>query len=124
MGFSEIFFLSLSAQIFVMPIIFYNFHIFSSVSLIANLLVLPLIPLSMLLVFLVAAFGLISTLFSLPFAWLAYMPLKYEIWIINALAGLNWSSREVQNFGWSKIILWYIILSGLVFFLRKREKII
>lgn len=119
LGFSEIFFLSLSAQIFVMPIIFYNFHIFSVVSLFANLLILPIIPLSMLLVFLITASGLISTSLSLPLAWLAYLPLKYEIWIINTLAGISWSNMEIKNFGWQGIVLWYAILFALTFLLKK-----
>jgi len=47
----EIMFLSLSAQIFVLPIILYNFQNLSLISLVANVLVLPIIPLTMLLGF-------------------------------------------------------------------------
>jgi competence protein ComEC len=53
-GLTEIIILTLGAQIFVWPIIAYNFQSFSVISLVANVLVLPLIPISMLLVFLAA----------------------------------------------------------------------
>lgn len=119
LGFSEIFFLSLSAQIFVLPIIFYNFHIFSAVALIANVLVLPLIPLSMLLVFLAAVSGFLLPPLAAVFAWLAYLPLKYEIWVINTLAGLSWASREVANFGWFGFVIWYAVLFFLLLLLKR-----
>lgn len=122
LGFTEIFFLSLSAQIFVLPIIFYNFHTMSLVSLAANLLILLIIPLSMLLVFLTAAAGFIFHPLALAFAWLAYLPLKYEVWIINALGGLPWVSREIINFRWEWMALWYLILIAVVAFAKRNLK--
>jgi competence protein ComEC len=119
LGFTEIFFLSLSAQIFVVPIIIYNFHTLSLVSLAANLLILPLVPLSMLLVFLTAVGGFIFPPLSLVFAWLTYLPLRYQIEIINRLAGFGWASREVNNFSASMMAVWYFILTALAIYLRK-----
>lgn len=120
-GLSEIFFLSLSAQIFVLPIILFNFHILSLVSLAANIFVLPIIPITMLLVFLSAVSGFIFQPLSLILAWLAYLPLKYAIEIINALANLNWSSMEIKNFGWQGVILWYILLGAAIYFLKNKK---
>jgi competence protein ComEC len=118
-GFSEIFLLSLSAQIFVLPIILYNFQTLSLVSLVANLLILLIIPISMLLVFLTAVVGLISNLLSLPFAWLAYLPLKYEVWVVNALGDMPWASKSVENFSWPWFFLWYLALGLAVYFLSR-----
>lgn len=120
LGFSEIFLLTLSAQIFVLPVILYNFHTLSLVSLVANLLILLIIPVSMLLVFLTAAAGLISELLSLPFAWLAYLPLKYEVWMIKTLGELPWSSKTMENFGWQRFLLWYLALGLAIFLLKKK----
>lgn len=122
-GFTEIFFLTLSAQIFVLPIIFYNFHTLSLVSLAANLLILLIIPISMLLVFLTAAARLIFNFLSLPFAWLAFLPLKYEVWIINSLADLGWSSVEMKNFSWWQMAVWYAALALLMYYVNRRQKI-
>lgn len=119
-GFSEIFLLTFSAQIFVLPVILYNFHTLSLISLAANLLILLIIPISMLLVFLTAAAGLISGLPSLPFAWLAYLPLKYEVWIIETLGGLSWASKTVENFRWQWFFLWYLALGLAIYLLKKK----
>lgn len=120
LGFSEIFFLSLSAQIFVLPVIVYNFQKLSLVSLAANLLVLLIIPLSMLLVFLTAVAGFIFHPLSLVFAWLAYLPLKYEVWVINTLGGLEWASKEITNFRWEWMVLWYLVLVLVIYLLKKK----
>jgi competence protein ComEC len=120
LGFSEIFCLSFSAQIFVLPIIMFNFHTLSLVSLVANLLILPIIPLSMLLVFMVSVAGLFSGYLALPFAWIAFLPLKYEMFIINTLANISWSSKVIENFSWQMMATWYAILFALVFLLRKK----
>lgn len=122
-GFTEIFFLTLSAQIFVLPIIIYNFHTLSLVSLAANLLILLIIPISMLLVFLSGLMGLFFHWLALPFAWLAFLLLKYETWMIDSLASLNWSSIGIKNFLWWHAAAWYTILAFLIYYINRRQKI-
>lgn len=118
--------LTLSATVFVLPILMYNFHIASVVSLLANFLVLSIIPLAMLLVFLTASIGLIWQPMAVPFAWVTFLPLKYIIETVNYLATLEWSSVEVYNFGISWVVGWYfvlfILISGIKYYQNKREK--
>ena len=71
----EILFMSLSAEVFVLPIIFYNFHTFSTLSLLANLLVLPAIPLAMLFGFLASVSGFVFMPLSKLFGLIAYLVL-------------------------------------------------
>ncbi len=123
LGLTEILFLTISAQIFVLPIILYNFKILSLVSVPANLLILLIVPITMLLVFLTAISGFIFGPLSLVFAWLAFLPLKYEVWIINTLADLGWASRSVENFHWLWVVVWYLILMAAVYVIRKKLKI-
>lgn len=118
----EILFLSLSAQIFVLPIILYNFKTLSVISLVANVLVLPIIPLTMLLGFLMALFGFIFTPLATVLAWLTYMPLKYEVEIINFLGSLKYSALEINNFSWWGVAVWYIILLCLLIYSKKVKK--
>ncbi len=121
-GITETAFLTISAQIFVLPVIFYNFHIFSIVSVLANVLILPVIPISMFLVFLASVAGFLGNLFSLPFAWLSYLLLKYETAVINLLSGLKWSSMEVKNFPVWAMIFWYLFLTAAILFFKKWQK--
>jgi len=114
--------LTLSATVFVLPILMYNFHIASIISLLANFLVLSVIPLSMLLVFLTSLAGLIWQPLALPFAWITFLPLKYIIEIVNYLAKMEWSSVEVNNFGVGWLIFWYLMLFSIIFMMKIRER--
>jgi competence protein ComEC len=121
LGISEIIALSLSAQIFVLPIIAYNFHTASSVSLLANVLILPIIPISMLLIFLVCVFGFIFAPLSLVFAWLAFLLLFYEIKLIHILAGFPWASVTIDNIPEYFIVIYYIILMYVIILVKKSQ---
>jgi competence protein ComEC len=121
LGISEVIVLSLSAQIFVLPIIAYNFHISSLVSLLANVFILPMIPISMLLVFLVTMAGFIFGPLSAVLAWLAFVLLAYEIRLIHILAQLPWASVEIEKVEEWWVFLYYCILIMVIYLLKKRE---
>lgn len=121
-GISEIIMLSLSAQIFVLPIIAYNFQTVSLISLLANVFILPIIPLSMLLVFLVCVFGFIFMPLSMVFAWLAFFLLFYEIKLVHVLAQFPWASVRVENIGAWWVGLYYCMLCLGVYVLKKRDR--
>lgn len=113
---TEIIFLTMSAIIFVTPVIIYNFHKFSVVALLANLLILPIIPATMLLGFLMVLASFIFSPLAQVLAWLTFLPLKYETGVISFLASLRWASVEIQNFSWMFVVGWYIILAGILFY--------
>lgn len=120
LGFLEIVFLTLSAQIFVVPVILSNFGSFSAISLLANALILPIVPISMFFSFLTALVGIFSYWLSLPFAWAAYLLLKYETGVIEILSRAEWADIEAQNLDWLFSLLWYGTLAGLIIFLKKK----
>jgi competence protein ComEC len=117
----EIMFLSLSAQIFVLPIILYNFQNLSLISLVANVLVLPIIPLTMLLGFLMAITGFIFLPLATIMAWLTFLPLKYEVEVIQIFGGLKYSALVIENISEVFIFIWYlIILAGIIVYRRQK----
>jgi len=118
-AFREILLLTLSAQVFVLPVILFNFHNLSLISPLANLLVLPIIPITMLLGFLAAVSEFIFPPLAMAFSWLAYLPLKYETLVINFLAHLRYSSLEMINFSWIWVIIWYVTLLLVIYWLQK-----
>lgn len=123
-GLGEIVFLSISAQIFVIPIILFNFEKLSLISPLANLLILPIIPLTMLLGFLASLFVFILPALGKILAWLVFLLLKYEVEIINFLAGLKFSSIEIKNFSWIGIVIWYAVLAFVVYKAKvKKQKL-
>ncbi|MDO8240420.1 MAG: ComEC/Rec2 family competence protein [Candidatus Moranbacteria bacterium] len=118
---SEILFLTLSAQAFVLPIILTDFQKLSVISPLANLLVLPIIPLTMLLGFLMVVLAFVFPPLATILAWLTFLPLKYETSIIEWMANLKFASVEVLNFSWGFVVIWYIILIGILYFSRRRR---
>jgi competence protein ComEC len=64
---------TLSAQIFTLPLLVMAFGMMSNVALLANVLILPLVPLAMLLVFLAGIFAtvpLLGAVIAAPTTWL------------------------------------------------------
>jgi len=120
-GIAEILGLTLSAQVFVLPVILMNFGRLSMISLLANVLILPIIPITMLLGFLAVILKLIFPPLAAAFSWLVFLPLKYEIMTINFLAGLKWSSIEIKNFSWYLAVFWYILLGRAIFVLKRKK---
>lgn len=119
-GISEIIALSLSAQVFVLPIIAYNFGKISLISLLANVLILPIVPISMLLVFLVAIFDFIFPLLAIIFSWLSFIALHYEIEIIKLLSDFPRASADI-NFNGYAVFFYYFILIVLLIKYRKMQ---
>lgn len=117
----EITFLSLSAQIFVLPVILYNFQNLSLISLLANVLVLPIIPLTMLLGFLMALCGFILTPLATILAWLTFLPLKYEVEVIQIFGGFKYSALTITDLSGTFVFVWYLILGGIIAKARKQK---
>lgn len=120
-GLSEILFLTLSAQIFVLPVILFNFNQLSLISPLANLLILPFIPVTMLLGFLAAVIGFICNPLAIVFSWLAFLPLRYEMATINFLAGLKYAAVPLK-ITWWEVVVWYIILVGAITFFSNQKR--
>jgi competence protein ComEC len=118
---AEILFMSLSAQIFVLPIILFNFQTLSLISPVTNILVLPILPITMLVGFLAIAISFIFQPLAILFSWLAYLPLRYEIFVINYFANLKFSALTV-GLSWQGMVIWYIILLIGVYQLKKKMK--
>ncbi|MFA5962128.1 MAG: ComEC/Rec2 family competence protein [Parcubacteria group bacterium] len=117
---AEILFMSLSAQIFVLPIILFNFQTLSLISPVTNILVLPILPITMLIGFLAIAISFIFQPLAILFSWLAYLPLRYEILVINYFANLKFSALTV-GLSWQGMLVWYIILVGVIYFIKKES---
>ncbi len=78
-----------SAQFAAFPIIISAFGYFSPWSLLANVLILGLMPITMFLGFTTVALGLISYNLSFLAAWITGLFLGYEIFIINLFGSIS-----------------------------------
>jgi len=108
----ENFFTTLSAQLFVLPILISVFGGVSPVSLITNFLILSLIPLTMSLGFILASLGFIFNYLALIFGWFVNLFLSYEIFIIKFFGQIN--ILQVSSLSVFIIILYYFVLSAFI----------
>lgn len=113
--------LTLSAQIFVLPILMYSFESLSIISLLANLLILPIISFSMMLGFFAVSLSFIFHPIARIFFWFSYIPLRYEIAVVEFFSGFKYSSIEIANFPWWGVAVWYIMLTLVMIYFSKKN---
>lgn len=89
---------TVSTQIFVLPLLLYKMGQLSLVALPVNLLVLMFVPLTMLFGFLAGMVGFLNITLSLPFAFLTYGLLAYELKIVEIFSALPFASVQIENF--------------------------
>jgi competence protein ComEC len=121
----EIFVATLATQITVLPLLLYLIGEFSIVALVVNVIVLPVVPISMLLTFLT---GLLS-FGSLTLAGLLSVPTYYSLLYINEIAiwfaKLPFSAYTIPSFPFYLVVVTYSILFILMFILKhKKQKFI
>jgi len=114
--------MTLSAQIFTLPILVYNFGRMSLVAPITNILILPSIYWIMILGFI---FGLIGILWS-PLGWIlswpAYLLLTYLIKIVDFFSQ-PWAFKTLENVHWIWLAISYLILGLITWRLDESQKL-
>jgi competence protein ComEC len=110
---------TMSAIILTTPLILYNFGKVSFVAPLANILILPFIPIAML-------FGFISGVLSLvyvPLGWVAgwsvWLVLNYVTWVLEKLANLDWAYYEFSKISLSLMVLSYLFIIGFIYKFKK-----
>lgn len=110
--------MTVSAQIFVLPLLLYYFKNLSLVSLPANLIILPTIPFAMALGFTVGLAGLIAPFLGQFVGYFAWLLTSLELGIIRLFAKPDWAAIPVE-LNWYAVIAVYILL---VLFARKLKR--
>ncbi len=112
---------SISAQIMVVPLILYYIGDFSVISIIANMLVLFIVPITMMLGFITAIFGFflptIASIISIP----TTLSLKYILVVVDFLSNIPFAKFDVPRFSFIWILIYYIILFILIYKKNNKE---
>ena len=112
---------TVSAQIVTFPVLVLAFGTFSNVAVVANLLVLPFVPLAMLIVFLCGlfaiAFPFAAVLVALPAQWL----LGYMVGAADFLAKLPWAQSTLTVNGWIVAGIYVLLATAMVYMWRKTK---
>lgn len=110
MGLRDIFVITIVVQIMTTPIIVLNFGIFSLVSPLSNLLIVPLLPVllagSIMAIILSAVFPYFSLLLFLPIG----LALDYIFLVSRALDNLSYSSVYIDHISSFWLIFYYVVI--------------
>lgn len=99
---------TVATQIFVMPLLLYQIGQFSVVSVMVNVLVLPMVSVAMFLTFITGLLGFLSNTLALPVAYLAQLSLNYILVVAEWFANLPFAAYNVPAFSF-----WWVPLSYL-----------
>ena len=113
---------TITAQIAVSPLLIYYTGTLSLVSLFANLLILPVIPVLMSAGAATSLIGMFFQNLALPFAGVAYAVAEYIFSIVNWLTSLPFSTASIGNTSLLIVFLTYIILVGGFIALQNRSE--
>lgn len=101
---------TLATQIFVLPVLLYQIGEFSVVSVLVNVLVLPMVPVAMFLTFVT---GVVGFFFGTPaslVAYFAYLSLAYILQTATFFASLPFASFVVPMFPFWMVVVSYGVL--------------
>jgi len=113
---------TISAQLAVTPLILHLMGNLSLVALPANLLILVFVPVTMLFGFLTWLAGSLNYILSLPFAWISWALLEYELSVVEIFSSFQFASVEVPYFPAAFSALIYGLFAYLIFLRKKYPK--
>jgi len=111
---------TVATQLLVLPMILYKMGDLSLVALPVNLLILASIPITMLFGFLTGIIGFMSTFLSLPFAFVTYALLTYQLKVVDLFASLPFASLHVNSFPLWGALLLYALYGLLIWKLNEK----
>ena len=111
--------MSLSAQIFTLPLLIYNFGYICPFSVFSNVLVVPILPYIMGAGFVYAFAGAVWQNLGWLFSGIVWLLLTYVVEVVKFFSGLP---PLVLNLPWQGLLLFYLILTFLVWKLLKSQK--
>ena len=110
---SEMVIVTLAAQIITGPLILYHFGRLSLISLLTNLLILPVQPPIMIVGGLATLAGMLWLPLGQVIGWLVWLPLAWSVWIVELTARLPYASLELGDFpAWLMVLLYLAIAAG------------
>lgn len=110
---------TISATILTAPILLYGFGQISNIAIIANLLILPLVPLAMLLTFIAGIGALVMPFLATVFGYPALVVLSYMTQTTRFFADIPWAVSELKIEGWYVFVMYALLVAFTFFMWRK-----
>lgn len=111
---------TLSAQIFVFPILVYNFGQISLISPLANILILPFIPFVTIFGFIFSFVGIFFRSLGQILSWPVYLILAYIAKVIDFSSEISLASLIFKNISWVFLFISYLVLGFITWRLQEK----
>lgn len=120
--FRNILAMTLSAQIFTLPILIYNFGYMSLVAPVTNVLILPLLPFIMISGFIFGLLGMLWQSLGWILSWPAWFLLTYLTKVVDWFSSQSFASLTLE-ISWIWLFLLYLILGLITWRLNEKQKL-
>jgi competence protein ComEC len=114
---------TLAAQVAVLGILIYNFGKISFISPLANILIVPTIPILTAVGLIFIGGAVIWSFLGKILLWPAYFGTAYILRIVDWFSKIPWSAKEVSNVHWAYLFGYYILLIGLIWLYKRNKKL-
>jgi competence protein ComEC len=112
---------SFSAIIMTLPLTIYQFKTISILAPIANLFILPMIPILMLFGFITIIISYLSFTLAKLIGFIEYILSKVLFEIVNSISNIEFSSIDINNFDILAMILSYILIIIIFIYFNKTK---
>ncbi len=114
---------TLSAQIFTLPILIYNFGYIPLVSPIANVLIVPFLASLTILIFVFGLSGMIFSGLGWILSWPVWLFLTYILGTIGWFSMLPLAVFKLENIHWISLVIFYLVLGFLTWKIQERQRL-
>jgi len=124
MRLKDILTMTIAAQLGVLPLLIFYFGRLSLISPLANLLIVPFLPLIMISGIILSLSGLIWLSLAKIIAWPVWFLLTYVLKVIEYLSSFPLAACEFKDVSWIVLSAYYLILIGFVWYQKKKANLI
>ncbi|OGZ18508.1 MAG: hypothetical protein A2Z68_02670 [Candidatus Nealsonbacteria bacterium RBG_13_38_11] len=114
---------TLSAQVFTLPILIYNFGYMPLVSPVANILIVPFLALITILIFVFGLAGMIFWPLAVLLSFPVWLSLAYLTKIIELFSRFPFASLSFENVHWMFLLVSYAVLAMIVWRTQENQKL-
>ena len=121
-GMRDIVFMSITAQIFTLPLALHHFGMLSFVSLVTNLLIVPLLPLILLFGIIFLLLSMLLPFFAGIFVFPVGLLLSYLTFVIEAFSSFPFAASSVEEFPLWVLLLVLVPVSFLAWRIQQQKR--
>ena len=115
--------MTLSAYLFSLPVLIYNFGYISFVAPFTNILIVPLLYWIMIFGFIFALSGMILPIIGWILSFPAWFLLTYLIKVVDWFSKIPWTYKTLENVHWVWLVISYLILGLITWRLNESQKL-